>query len=182
DSGGQSTKDYIASLICDGSIVCNGNTNSSRSSYYYYDNIDRAKTWGLEISAEYNGWVFSPYISGNLIRRQYETSTLKTTNTGEPAINGRIGLKHTLVMGQANIISDVFIRAASSAKDDSNGTETNIPGWATLNFAVNTEFGNEDQYRINLALNNLTDKRYRTAHETIPAAGFNAAIGFVWNF
>ncbi|MGQ7148018.1 hypothetical protein ACUOA8_57020, partial [Escherichia sp. SS-MK2] len=65
---------------------------------------------------EYNGWVFSPYISGNLIRRQYETSTLKTTNTGEPAINGRIGLKHTLVMGQANIISDVFIRAASSAK------------------------------------------------------------------
>ncbi|EFH0988348.1 hypothetical protein Q4Y60_RS13690, partial [Escherichia coli] len=52
----------------------------------------------------------------------------------------------------------------------------------TLNFAVNTEFGNEDQYRINLALNNLTDKRYRTAHETIPAAGFNAAIGFVWNF
>ncbi|EPD9560349.1 TPA: hypothetical protein ACXN02_004960, partial [Escherichia coli] len=23
---------------------------------------------------------------------------------------------------------------------------------------------------------------YRTAHETIPAAGFNAAIGFVWNF
>lgn len=175
-------KDYIASLICDGSIVCNGNTNSSRSSYYYYDNIDRAKTWGLEISAEYNGWVFSPYISGNLIRRQYETSTLKTTNTGEPAINGRIGLKHTLVMGQANIISDVFIRAASSAKDDSNGTETNVPGWATLNFAVNTEFGNEDQYRINLALNNLTDKRYRTAHETIPAAGFNAAIGFVWNF
>lgn len=140
------------------------------------------KTWGLEISAEYNGWVFSPYISGNLIRRQYETSTLKTTNTGEPAINGRIGLKHTLVMGQANIISDVFIRAASSAKDDSNGTETNVPGWATLNFAVNTEFGNEDQYRINLALNNLTDKRYRTAHETIPAAGFNAAIGFVWNF
>ena len=39
-------------------------------------------------------------------------------------------------MGQANIISDVFIRAASSAKDDSNGTETNVPGWATLNFAV----------------------------------------------
>ncbi len=31
-------KDYIASLIRDGSIVCNGNTNSSRSSYYYYDN------------------------------------------------------------------------------------------------------------------------------------------------
>ena len=175
-------KDYIASLKCNGNVVCNSNTSTSRSGYYYYENIDQAKTWGLEISAEYNGWTVSPYVSGNFIQRQYETSTLKTTKTGEPAINGRVGLKHTLVMPQVNITSDVFIRAASSAKDDSSGTATNVPGWATLNFAVTTEFGNEDQYRVNLALNNLADKRYRTAHETIPAAGLNAAVGFVWSF
>ncbi|MGP8847049.1 hypothetical protein, partial [Enterobacter hormaechei] len=55
-------------------------------------------------------------------------------------------------------------------------------GWATLNLAFNTEFGPQDQYQVNLALNNLTDKRYRTAHESIPDAGFNAAVGFAWNF
>lgn len=175
-------KDYIASIACSGQALCNGNTTSSRGGYYYYDNIDRAKTWGMELSAEYNGWIVSPYVSGNLIRRQYEGKTIKTTNTGEPTINGRVGLKHTLMLNAANVTSDVYIRAASSAKDDTGSKEVRTPGWATLNLAVNTEFGANDQYQVNLALNNLTDKRYRTAHESIPAAGLNAAVGFVWNF
>lgn len=175
-------KDYIASIACSGQALCNGNTTSSRGGYYYYDNIDRAKTWGMELSAEYNGWAVSPYVSGNLIRRQYEGQTLKTTNTGEPTINGRVGLKHTLMLNAANVTSDIYIRAASSAKDDTGSKEVRTPGWATLNLAVNTEFGANDQYQVNLALNNLTDKRYRTAHESIPSAGLNAAVGFVWNF
>lgn len=175
-------KDYIASIACSGQALCNGNTTSSRGGYYYYDNIDRAKTWGMELSAEYNGWVVSPYVSGNLIRRQYEGQTLKTTNTGEPTINGRVGLKHTLMLNAANVTSDIYIRAASSAKDDTGDKEVRTPGWATLNLAVNTEFGANDQYQVNLALNNLTDKRYRTAHESIPAAGLNAAVGFAWKF
>ncbi|HBU6536926.1 TPA: TonB-dependent receptor [Citrobacter freundii] len=175
-------KDYIASLACSGQPVCSGNTTSSRGGYYYYDNIDRAKTWGMELTAEYNGWAVSPYLSGNLIRRQYEGNTLKTWDTGEPTLTGRVGLKHTWLMNAANLTSDVFIRAASSAKDNTGTTEINYPGWATLNLAFNTEFGPQDQYQVNLALNNLTDKRYRTAHESIPDAGFNAAVGFAWNF
>lgn len=175
-------KDYIASLTCSGQPVCNGNTTSSRGGYYYYDNIDRAKTWGMELTAEYNGWAVSPYLSGNLIRRQYEGNTIKTWDTGEPALTGRVGLKHTWLMNVANVTSDVFIRAASRAKDKTGTTEKNAPGWATLDLAFNTEFGPQDQYQVNLALNNLTDKRYRTAHESIPDAGFNAAVGFAWNF
>ncbi|MBJ9240681.1 TonB-dependent receptor plug domain-containing protein [Citrobacter braakii] len=175
-------KDYIASLTCSGQPVCNGNTTSSRGGYYYYDNIDRAKTWGMELTTEYNGWAVSPYLSGNLIRRQYEGNTIKTWDTGEPALTGRVGLKHTWLMNVANVTSDVFIRAASRAKDKTGTTEKNAPGWATLNLAFNTEFGPQDQYQVNLALNNLTDKRYRTAHESIPDAGFNAAVGFAWNF
>ncbi|MGV4198044.1 TonB-dependent receptor plug domain-containing protein [Citrobacter murliniae] len=175
-------KDYIASLACAGNPVCNGNSNSSRGGYFYYDNIDRAKTWGMELSAEYNGWAVSPYLSGNIIRRQYEGDTMKTWDTGEPTLTGRVGLKHTLLLNAANVTSDVFIRAASSAKDNTGSTEINYPGWATLNLAFNTEFGPQDQYQVNLALNNLTDKRYRTAHESIPEAGFNAAVGFAWNF
>ncbi len=175
-------KDYIASLACSGKPVCNGNSSSSRGEYYYYDNIDRAKTYGMELSAEYNGWPVSPYLSGNLIRRQYEGDTIKTWDTGEPALNGRVGLKHTLLLNVATLTSDVFIRAASSAKDHTGTGEINYPGWATLNLAFNTEFGPQDRYQVNLALNNLTDKRYQTAHESIPASGFNAAVGFAWNF
>lgn len=175
-------KDYIASLPCSGQVICSGNSTSSRGEYFYYDNIDRAKTWGMELTAEYNGWAVSPYLSGNLIRRQYEGETVKTWDTGEPALTGRAGLKHTLLLNSANVTSDLFVRAASSADDKTGSREIRYPGWATLNLAFNTEFGPQEQYQVNLALNNLTNKRYQTAHETIPAAGFNAAVGFAWNF
>lgn len=175
-------KDYIASLTCAGQTACQGNRTSSRGGYYYYNNIDRAKNWGMELTAEYNGWAISPYLSGNLIRRQYEGGDIKTWNTGEPILTGRAGLKHTQLLNSINITSDFFIRAASSAKDKTGSKEINYPGWATLNLAFNTEFGPQDRYQVNLALNNLTDKRYQTAHESIPAAGFNAAVGFAWNF
>lgn len=175
-------KDYIASVACSGQSVCNGNTNTTRSGYYYYDNIDKAKTWGMELTAEYSGWAVSPYLSGNLIRRQYEGANLKTQNTGEPTATGRFGVKHTLLLNALNLTSDIYIRAASSAKNSTGATETRYPGWATLNLEFNSEFGPDDQYQVNLALNNLTDKRYQTAHESIPAAGFNAAVGFAWKF
>ena len=175
-------KDYIASLACSGQPVCNGNSSSSRGGYYYYDNIDRAKTWGMELTAEYNGWAVSPYLSGNILRRQYEGSSIKTWDTGEPTLTGRAGLKHTLVLSAASITSDLFVRAAASAKDNTGTSEIRYPGWGTLNLAVNTHFGPQEQYQVNVALNNLTDKRYSTAHESIPASGLNAAVGFAWNF
>ena len=136
----------------------------------------------MELTAEYSGWPVSPYLSGNLIRRQYEGPNLKTRNTGEPAATGRVGVKHTLLLNAVNLTSDIYIRAASSAKDSTGTAEIRNPGWATLNLAFNSEFGPEDQYQVNLALNNLTNKRYQTAHESIPAAGFNTAVSFAWKF
>lgn len=175
-------KDYVASRACEGQALCQGNSSSSRANYRFYDNINRAKTYGIELSAEYNGWAVSPYLSGNLLRRQYESDSLKTWDTGEPAVNGRFGVRHTLMLNAMNITSDAFIRAASRAKENTGDNERRYPGWATLNLAVNAEFGDNDQYLVNLALNNLTNKRYQTAHESIPEAGFNTAIGFGWKF
>lgn len=175
-------KDYVASRACEGQALCQGNSSSSRANYRFYDNINRAKTYGIELSAEYNGWAVSPYLSGNLLRRQYESDSLKTRDTGEPAVNGRFGVRHTLMLNAMNITSDAFIRAASRAKENTGDSERRYPGWATLNLAVNAEFGDNDQYLVNLALNNLTNKRYQTAHESIPEAGFNTALGFGWKF
>ena len=175
-------KDYIASRACEGQALCQGNSGSARADYRYYDNINRAKTYGIELSAEYNGWAISPYLSGNLLRRQYQSSTLKTWDTGEPAVNGRFGVRHTLMLNAMNLTSDAFIRAASRAKENTGDGERRYPGWATLNLAVNAEFGDNDQYQVNFALNNLTNKRYQTAHESIPEAGFNTALGFGWKF
>lgn len=175
-------KDYIATRSCSGEALCAGNFSSSRGGYYYYANVDRASTWGLELTAEYNGWAVSPYLSGNILRRQFQGAAIDTWKTGEPLATGRIGIRHTLILDALNVTSDFYLRAAASAKDNTGKNEVRYPGWATLNLAFNTEFGADDQYQVNLALNNLTNKRYRTAHESIPAAGFNAAIGLVWTF
>ena len=175
-------KDYIASIACSGQSVCNGNTNASRTGYYFYDNINRAKTYGMELSAEYNGWAVSPYLSGNFLRRQFDGQDQKTWDTGEPAVTGRFGVKHTLLLNAMNLTSDLYIRAASKATNATGSQEEKYPGWATLNLEFNSEFGPQDQYQVSLALNNLTDKRYQTAHESIPAAGFNAAVGVMWKF
>ena len=175
-------KDYIASIACSGQATCSGNSHSSRAGYYYYDNVERAKTYGLEVSAEYHGWDIAPYVSGNYLRRQYDGQNIKTWDTGEPKLTGRVGAKHTLILDQMNVTSDLFVRAASRAKDNVNQNASHYAGWATLNLAFNTEFGLEDQYQINLSLNNLLNKKYQTAHESIPAAGFNTAAGFVWKF
>ncbi|WP_267443346.1 TonB-dependent receptor plug domain-containing protein [Erwinia psidii] len=175
-------KGYIASIACTGQAVCAGNSSTSRGGYYYYDNVDRAKSWGMELVAEYNGWVVSPYLSGTLIRRRYDGAALKTWDTGDPTLSGRLGLKHTLLLDAMTLTSDFYLRAASDATDKTAGTTAHYPGWETLHLALNTEFGPQDRYQLNLALNNLTNKSYRTAHESIPAAGFNAALGFAWHF
>lgn len=172
-------KDYIAMLACTGQTICNGATSRGG---YYYANIDRTTTWGTELTAAYKGWLLSPYLSGNFLRRQYDNANFKTTDTGEPAISGRLGLKHLLILDNISLSSDFYLRAASGATYKTSATETRYPGWATLNLALNSEFGPQEQYQINLALNNLTNKRYTTTHESIPASGFNAAVGFAWNF
>lgn len=175
-------KDYIASVACNGEAVCNGTTNSSRSGNYYYNNIDKANTYGMELVAQYTGWEVSPYLSANFIRRQYDGASIKTWDTGEPSLTGRLGAKHSLSLDRFLINSDFYIAAASHAKNNTGDSEIRSAGWTTLNLVLNTEFGADDQFQANVGLYNLTNKRYTTAHEVIPGAGFSAALGLAWKF
>ncbi|QKJ88607.1 TonB-dependent receptor [Paramixta manurensis] len=171
-------RNYIATLSCSGQAVCQGNRASSRSNYQYYANVDQAKTWGMELHAEYNGWPVSPYLSGTLLRRELTGDKVNTRHTGEPTLTGRLGVKHTRLFSHFDLSSDLFLRAASAATDDTGATRIRNPGWSTLNATLSSRFGAEDRYQLSLDLNNLTNQRYRTAHESLPAAGFNVAVGF----
>lgn len=176
-------KDYITSIACAGESICEGNSKTGRADYFYYDNIDRAKTYGMEVMAQYQGWSITPYVSANVMRRQFIGSTLKTWDTGEPTLTTRFGAKHLLLLNNMNLMSDLYLRAATKAKDHSNPeNKQHYAGWTTVNLSLSTEFGNNDQYRINFDLNNILNKRYQTAHESIPATGINAAVGLTWAF
>ncbi|MGK2889075.1 MAG: hypothetical protein ACSLEN_07945 [Candidatus Malihini olakiniferum] len=72
-------KDYITTLNCTGSAACAGNTDASSR---YYVNANRAKTYGMELHAEYLGWTISPYVTKNVIRRELGLENLSTFDTG----------------------------------------------------------------------------------------------------
>lgn len=167
-------KDYITTLNCAGSATCAGSTDTSSR---YYANANRTKTYGMELHAEYLGWTVSPYVTGNVIRRELELENRSTFDTGEPALTGRFGVKNVTLFNLFSLESDAFLRAATRAKDRTADQETQHAGWATANLTFTATFGKEDQYQVNWALNNLLDKRYTTAHEGIPASGFSTVIG-----
>lgn len=172
-------KDYIANISCNGSEICKGDKSQLS---VYYANANKAQTYGAELSLEYHGWSWSPYVSGNAIRRELSLTNKKTAKIGEPRLTGKVGVRNTQIFDMIELESDLFIRAASSAKDQTSARATEHEGWATANAAFTSRMGSNNQYRVSLNLNNLTDKRYKTAHESVPAAGFNVAIGFGFKF
>ncbi len=52
------------------------------------------------------------------------------------------------------------------------------PGYGTLNLRVGRTFGDRDQHRLNLSLENLTDKYYRVLGSGVDGTGFNAIMGY----
>lgn len=172
-------KDYIASISCNGSEICKGSTSKSAT---YYANANKAQTYGAELSVEYHGWSWSPYINGNFIHRELTLTNKKTSDVGEPRLTGKVGVRNTQIFDMIEFESDFFVRAASSAKNKTSATTIEHEGWATANASFTSRIGSNNQYRVSLNLNNLTDKRYKTAHESVPAAGFNVAIGFGFKF
>ncbi len=52
------------------------------------------------------------------------------------------------------------------------------PGFATLNLRCGTRRGENDQHRVSLVLENITDKYYRVLGSGVNGAGFNAIFGY----
>lgn len=167
-------KNYITQMVCEGQALCDGIKGSDSTTYY--DNADKAKTFGLELGLSYNRWDIIPYVNANFMRRKIETSSYSTYDSGTPAITGRMGVKNTYPLAYFDLNSDLFIRVASSSKSQSTSSTYDYSGWSTLNLALSAEFGANRQYALGLNLNNILNKEYTTAYESIPAAKFHAII------
>ncbi|RKS87744.1 hemoglobin/transferrin/lactoferrin receptor protein [Orbus hercynius] len=168
-------KNYITDQYCNGSAICNGAVGSTNQ---YYINADKARTYGVELSIEYLDWDFVPYLTANYIRRQLHTSSYQTFDSGSPALSSTFGVKNSTIWDAINtdFDSNLFIRAATDTAKRSGDDTYHYSGWATLNFSLTASFGRERQYQIGIDLNNLLNKNYTTARETIPAAKFNTVI------
>ncbi|WP_198012303.1 TonB-dependent receptor [Desulfosarcina sp. BuS5] len=140
-----------------------------------YDNVDEATTYGVEMLAQYTfeSVGITPYINGTWIRRKFETDAGPTKDTGLPDLNGRFGLRYEKNLEIIPALwGDLFVRAASDAdkEDLSDGTVEHFDGWGTLNLALGVDLGKRSQYKLSLELNNLLDKEYTHATESLMAA------------
>lgn len=175
-------KNYIDQMECNGSAICNGLSNAGGTNRTYYYNVNKAKTYGLEFEIEYLDWDVTPYFKGNVIRRQFETAKYKTFDSGNPLFSGSFGIKHTAYFNQVDLNSNLFMRVATDATKKSDSNTYHYAGWSTVNLSMVASFGDKRQYQIGLDLNNILNKKYTTAYESIPAAKFNAVIATSMSF
>ena len=149
---------------------------------YTYKNIASAKTFGAEWSFKAQFESFEPYFDLALIKRKYNTGTESTYNTGLPTLKGRGGIKYFPQCDYGLLTLDLYSRFASKAKQDNSGgisyfADDNLGGYTTFNLGAEFLFGDDYQYKVYGALENITDKNYRTSsliHE--PGRFFMAGI------
>lgn len=168
-------KNYITDQVCNGSAICSGAVGSTNR---YYTNANKAKTYGAELTLEYLKWDIVPYISATYLRRQIETDSYKTFDSGNPTFSSTIGIKNSHFIDQidTDLDSNLYIRTATDTNKRSGNDTYHYAGWSTLNLSMTASFGSKQQYQIGVDLNNILNKNYITAYESIPAAKFNAVI------
>ena len=131
-----------------------------------YANVNKARTVGLEIQAEYESalWDMTPYVTAAIMRRELKFANgTSTTDGGAPRLSGRIGVRKMFALEGADIETDLFLRGASSTslRDETGAIDNNkeASGWATLNVSTSVQWDNG--VSLVAEFTNLTNRRYR---------------------
>jgi hemoglobin/transferrin/lactoferrin receptor protein len=166
-------QDYIATVSCAAvSFSCPTHGDAARAKFTY-DNANLARTYGVELAAEYAiaGTGFTPYVAGAWMRRELTFDTFSTYHSNIPALSGRLGLRWNGEIAGHSVWSDLYARAATEVTRLEDGVFGRLPGYGTLNFAFGGSFGDDDKFRYGVAFNNILNKEYRSSFEEIPGTG-----------
>ena len=127
-----------------------------------YENVNRAKSWGLELVAEHrleSG--LTPYASVVAMRRElHYANGFKTSDSGTPAFAGRVGLRQDWQVGTALATLDLFLRGESRVeyREEDGSVAATAAGYGTLNLRGDVQFDNG--LSLVAELSNLTDRSY----------------------
>ena len=161
------SKDYIAAI----------GTGIPRQSQYR--NVDSAKSWGLEVAAEFDPGLWGgirPYVNLASVSRKFEFQNgYKTRDSGTPRWTGALGARGDWSRGTVGGTWDLFLRGESSAtqRDDTGAVVDETGGWATLNFRGNVDL--TENVALTFEAENILDKSYR-AMDQIDGAGRNVSL------
>lgn len=165
-------KDYIDTVRCD--PASHGSKCTAGS--LIYENIDSAKTWGLELAASYqiDNWGLTPYANLALMRRQFNTSSTSTFHTDTPLFSGRVGVtKEWDFDSGVNAYADLYSRFASERRLVTSREDESEAGFATLNLAggFSYDFDDERKLKVNAAVENIFDLEYKPSLDELTAPG-----------
>lgn len=144
-----------------------------------FDNVNEASGYGAEVTLSYaiDSLGLTPYMSGTWLRREYETSTYTTKQTGDPSFMERFGVRYHLDFAQDMLFTaDAYTRLASQAKELSGGDVLTYNSWQTYNLALALQWGEARRYSVSLNLNNLTDEDYSEAGAVLDSPGRSAVV------
>lgn len=151
-----------------------------------FSNVDKSTSYGAEASISYliSALDLTPYGSVTYLERKFESASLNTWKTGLPTVQGKFGLLFEQNRSKNfGYFADLNSRFADQADEEySDGSVERYPGWMTLNLGAGVQFGKGQQFKLAVNLNNLLDKEYVTAGETIPMAGRSVVASFNMNF
>ncbi len=159
-------------------------------------NMNKAQTYGLELGLDYTftEYGLTPYTSLTFMQRRHTNTiadinnnsiTYKTSDTGMPSLQGRIGLKwqKELSVSQSFFV-DAYLNWADSTdryRYDSTYEHDFITereeGWQTLNLTLGTEWGDEHKWNASLSLRNISDQAYTQADNSVEDPGFHVVVG-----
>lgn len=148
-------------------------------SKFIYANVDKARTYGVELAAEYTlpGTRLTPYVNGAWMRRELTFDTFSTYHSNTPALSGRMGLRWEGELAGGAVWTDLFVRAATEVTElEEDSPLRRLPGYATLNFAFGGSFGDDDKYRFGVSFNNILNKEYRSSFDEVPGLGRSVEV------
>lgn len=137
-----------------------------------YDNVDAARSWGLEIHAEYASdvWGLTPYVTAALLHRELEYGNGFTTKDGgAPSVSGRLGVRKSWSLAGAEINADLFLRGESRVRlrGEDRAISAEAAGWTTINLSADVQWDNG--LSLVAELTNLGNHSY-TPYDQMPGA------------
>ncbi len=152
---------------------------------YYYRNISKAVSYGLELTGRLYLGNFTPYLNTTIMRRQYKTDSGSTYDTGTPLLKGRAGVRFDDNIWANPYYVDLFTRFATECDNDnldgaSYFDDYHFSGYVTLNLALGMNFLGES-LKIFGTFENIFDEDYRTS-ELISEPGRFFTLGFSYTY
>lgn len=140
-----------------------------------YHNVAKAKTLGLELATSWDIQQsgVEPYLTLTVLDRRYIVDGRTSRRTGQPSTYGQYGVRWNYPAAGAIWRLDAYGYSQNRIKS----TYYSLGGATTWNVLAGVTLGKAEQFDVDLALYNLTDKEYRY-DASIYEAGRSVALKF----